>query len=76
MREEEVRLILLSLVCVPLCNVIFTDEEQVLSEHLGDILLSLSATMANSRLPNLKINLVRGKVSGGGGRGWWVREEL
>ena len=35
MRGEEVRLILLSLVCVPLWNVIFTDEEKVLSERLG-----------------------------------------
>ena len=53
MLGEEVRLILLSLVCVPLCNVIFTDEEEVLSERLGDILLSLSATMANSRSNSL-----------------------
>ena len=41
MQGEEVRLILLSLVCVPLWNVIFTDEEKVISERLGeDIFLS------------------------------------
>ena len=54
MQAEEVRLILLSLVCVPLWNVIFTDEEKVLSERLGeDIFLSLSAIMANSRSSSL-----------------------
>ena len=54
MQGDEVRLILLSLVCVPLWNVIFTDEEKVLSGRLGEsIFLSLSAIMANARSSSL-----------------------